>query len=68
MTMFDWIRHLLDVGNEKCFEKHKNSDGVCYGLMGSNRNTEYLSESCIGCKYHTMPQETYRKENSNGKR
>ena len=39
---------------EECFEKYKSSNGKCYGVVGGTSATEYLSESCIGCKYHTM--------------
>ena len=66
--MFEWLKKFFDIGNDRCFEEHKNAEGICYGLMGGDRNTGYLSESCIGCKYHTMPQEAYRKGNCNGKR
>lgn len=39
---------------EECFEKYKSDDGKCYGTVGGDINTEYLSYECIGCKYHTM--------------
>ena len=63
--MFEWLKLLFDVGNDKCFEEHKNADGICYGLFGGDSNTGYLSETCIGCEHHTMPPEICRKENDN---
>ena len=59
--MAKWFKHILNEENEKCFEKHKNADGFCYGLFGGDRNTGYLAESCIGCKYHIMPWEIRKK-------
>jgi len=36
---------------DKCFREHKGKDGKCHGLYGGDRFTDYLSYSCIGCKY-----------------
>lgn len=63
--MFDWIRKFLDVRNDRCFEEHKNADGICYGLMGGDWSTDYLAETCVSCKHHTMYCGKNSKENDN---
>ena len=66
MTMFDWLKKFFDIGNDRCFEEHKNADGICYGLMGGDRNTDYLAETCVSCKHHTMFCRKILKEKNNG--
>lgn len=48
------IIKLLDLDNDKCYENHKNKDGICYGLVGGTESTDYLAECCIDCKHHTL--------------
>lgn len=36
---------------DKCFQKYKSKDGKCYGICGGDKSTDYLSYSCISCKY-----------------
>lgn len=48
---------IFDFNHDKCYEQRKK-DGVawdqkCPGLVGGTKNTEYLQEGCIGCKYFT---------------
>lgn len=52
--LFSKIIEILDLHNDKCFEEHKHEDGKCYGLVGGCWATDYLCESCISCKHHTM--------------
>lgn len=63
--MFDGLKKFLDIGNDRCFEEHKNADGKCYGLMGGDWSTDYLSETCVSCKHHTMYCRKILKENDN---
>ena len=37
----------------------------CGGIAGGTRNTEYLSEMCIGCPYFTEIDIKYMKEEKN---
>ena len=48
------IVKMLDMDNNECYENHKNENGICYGLVGGTKSTDYLAEHCIGCKHHTF--------------
>jgi hypothetical protein len=50
------------ITREECFEMYKSTDGKCYGVVGGTRYTDYLSEYCVDCPYHTM----IVKETNNG--
>lgn len=43
-----------DENKNKCFEEYKSSDGKCYGMVGNDNSTAFLSYSCINCPHHTM--------------
>lgn len=34
-----------------CYKEHCNKKGICHGVYGGDRYTEYLSYGCIGCEY-----------------
>ena len=40
-----------DTTRKKCYEENGNKDGTCYGLVGGDKDTEYVQYGCINCKY-----------------
>lgn len=46
---------------KRCYEEHKNKDGICYGLVGGDCHTDYLQYACIGCPYYTYYKEDSEK-------
>ena len=49
--------------NKNCYENYKNKDGICYGMVGGDKFSDYTCYSCIGCPYHTL---FYSKGENNG--
>ena len=45
---------------EKCYNRMEDRGiavfGCCCGVTGGDKNTEYLSESCIGCPFLVICQ------------
>lgn len=37
--------------HKQCYKKYGKGNGVCHGIYGGDRYTEYLSYGCIGCEY-----------------
>lgn len=58
------FRRIYENQKKKCFEVHKNSKGVCYGLVGGDRHSDYTMYCCIGCPYHTFYKEDANNENT----
>ena len=53
--MFKFIK---EQSYRKCYEEHGNDDGwTCYGVMGGDWSTGYLSENCIDCPYWVLPSD-----------
>lgn len=56
-----WIKKMCSSAQEKYLLRMKDvieqeysghaAMGLCSGLVGGTKNTEYLSESCIGCPH-----------------
>ena len=51
--LFEKIRYFFST--EKCFDDMKNRgyvfNGECMGLVGGDRETNFLQYGCIGCPY-----------------
>lgn len=47
----NWMSHLYQVHQQKCYEENGNKDGTCYGLVGGDKDTEYVQYGCINCEY-----------------
>lgn len=53
MGVLKWLYDTF-ISHDSCYEKYKSKDGKCYGVVGGNWNTDYLSEACVNCKHHCM--------------
>lgn len=62
LSKFSHFIETFMITREECFEMYKSTDGKCYGVVGGTRYTDYLSEYCVDCPYHTM----IVKETNNG--
>ena len=49
--MFKFLRNIFD-WREKCFREN-NRDNKCYGLLGGNKSTNYVSFACVDCPHLT---------------
>lgn len=71
-----WIKSKIDairyqMSKEACYdvmeERGIASFGMCNGVVGGDRYTEYLSYQCVDCPYHVFVKK--KKElNNNGKK
>lgn len=60
-ALIEKIKHQLT--KDRCYDEMEGRGiaacGVCCGVVGGDRNTEYLNYSCIDCKYYIG----FKKEN-----
>jgi hypothetical protein len=45
------IRKHDTISRDKCYKEYGESNGKCYGICGGDKSTDYLSYSCMNCKY-----------------
>ena len=48
------IKELFVIDKDKCFEENKNEEGVCYGLAGGDKWSEYHCYQCLDCPHLTI--------------
>lgn len=51
--MFELLKKILDLNNDRCFIFHMDENGECHGVVGGDYATQYLSYACIGCPHRT---------------
>lgn len=51
MWLLDKLKERSKRHKNKCFEENKSEDGKCYGLLGGDRSTDYLTFCCLGCEH-----------------
>ena len=42
---------------DKCFEKHKNKNNICYGMYGGDNWSENHSYECMDCPHLSIIQQ-----------
>ena len=53
-SLFQRIKECFLIDKDKCFEENKNEKGICYGLYGGDRGTEYHCYDCVDCPHLTI--------------
>lgn len=53
-SLWQRIKECFLIDKDKCFEENKNEKGICYGLYGGDRGTEYHCYQCADCPHLTI--------------
>ena len=60
-----WVIDLCRTDYDKCYLEMESS-GMCCGLSGGTRATEYLSEQCVSCPYLSLAPTSAEKGEKDG--
>lgn len=52
---------LYHFSREHCYNMRKDIFGMCHGVVGGDKYTDYLSYSCVDCPYFTEVPKEYIK-------
>ena len=56
-----WVIQHFTSDYDKCYLEREDEGyaifGCCGGMTGGTRQTNYLSEICVGCPYLVLPEE-----------
>ena len=47
------ILNLIKRRRADCFSDNCSKDGICHGILGGDNLSDYVSYSCLNCKYFT---------------
>lgn len=65
-----WVIDLFRTDYDKCYSEMESSGdavfGMCCGLSGGTRATEYLSEQCVSCPYLSLAPTSVKKGEEDG--
>lgn len=53
-SLWQRIKECFLIDKDKCFEENKNEKGICYGLYGGDKWSEYHCYQCMDCPHLTI--------------